>query len=67
MTSVKKAPLAAPIITAIIGTYLVVGPIVTDPAPEYLYTLGFLLLGFLVYIPFVYLQYAPPFLGTLFK
>ena len=44
----------APIVTIIVGSYLVVAPIATDPVIEYLYVLGSLFVGVLFYIPFVY-------------
>lgn len=54
----QQVPLIVPIVVAIIGSYLVVAPIITDPAIEYLYTVGALAIGFFVYIPFVYYKYS---------
>ena len=39
-------------------------PIVTEPAVEYLYVLGVLFVGFLVYIPFVYYKCSLGFMGN---
>lgn len=60
-----QVPLVVPIVVAIIGCYLVVAPIITDPAIEYLYTVGALLIGFVVYIPFVYYKLSFPCMGTI--
>ncbi len=43
-----------PIITAIVGCYLIAAPVVSDPTVEYLYVLVVLFIGFIIYIPFVY-------------
>lgn len=53
--------------TIVIGSYLVVAPIVTDPAIEYLYVLGVLFIGVLVYIPFVYYKCSLGFMGKNYK
>ena len=58
-----KVCIVIPIIVALIGCYLVVAPIITDPAIEYLYTVGALVIGFFVYIPFVYYKYSFPCMG----
>ncbi|CAL8113068.1 unnamed protein product [Orchesella dallaii] len=55
-----KVPLIIPIVAVIISAALVVLPIVYDPKLGYLAVLGFFLLGFLVYIPFVYYKYRLP-------
>lgn len=39
-------------------------PIVTDPAIEYLYVLGALFIGVLVYIPFVFYKCSLGFMGN---
>lgn len=44
----------------LVGLYLIVAPVLHDPAIEYLYVLGTLLLGFIVYIPFVFYKFSPP-------
>ena len=58
-----QAPLLAPIIVIFVGTYLVIAPIVTAPAMEYLYVAGVMALGVLVYIPFVYYKCSLQCLG----
>ncbi|XP_046458061.1 b(0,+)-type amino acid transporter 1-like [Daphnia pulex] len=60
-----KVPLFVPILTIIIGSYLVVAPIVTDPAIEYLYVLGALIIGVLFYIPFVFYKCSLGFMGPI--
>jgi len=40
--------------------YLVIGPIIDAPQIEYLYALGFILMGPVVYVPFVHYKWAPP-------
>ncbi|XP_032784128.2 b(0,+)-type amino acid transporter 1 [Daphnia magna] len=60
-----RVPLFVPILTIVIGSYLVVAPIVTDPAIEYLYVLGVLFIGVLVYIPFVYYKCSLGFMGPI--
>ena len=59
--------LIVPIIVIIVGSYLVVAPLVTDPAIEYAYIGAAILLGFIFYIPFVYKKYSMPFLGESFN
>lgn len=54
-----------PILVIIIGSYLVVAPIVTNPVVEYLYVLVALVLGVVVYIPFVYYKVTLSCLGKL--
>ncbi len=46
--------LVLPIVVAVTSVYLVVGPIVDDPAVEYLYATGFIILGVAVYAALVY-------------
>jgi len=60
-----KVWLIVPIIVIIVGSYLVVAPLVTDPAIEYAYIGAAILLGFIFYIPFVYKKYSMPFLGSM--
>jgi len=58
-----KVSLIIPVLVIIIGSYLVVAPLVTDPAIEYAYIGGVVLLGFFVYIPFVYKKWSMQCLG----
>jgi len=48
-----------------IGSYFIVAPIVTNPAVEYLFIVGAVLLGILVYIPFIYYKFSFGCLGIL--
>lgn len=43
-----------PIVTLVVGAGLVVLPVVTTPTLEYLFVVLALLVGVLIYIPFVY-------------
>lgn len=60
---VGQVPLIIPIITAIFGCYIVVAPLVSNPAAEYLYALISFFIGFLVYIPLVYFKYSVGWIG----
>lgn len=62
-----KVSLIIPVLVIIIGSYLVVAPLVTDPAIEYAYIGGVVLLGFFVYIPFVYKKWSMQCLGPITK
>jgi solute carrier family 7 (L-type amino acid transporter), member 9/15 len=57
-------PILAPIIVIIVGSYLVVAPVVTDPRPEYGYVAGVLFIGFVVYVPFVFYKWSMGCLGN---
>lgn len=49
----------------IVGSYLVVAPIIYDPDIQYLYILLVLMVGFVVYIPFIYYKFSLPHLGMI--
>ncbi|CAK9294978.1 unnamed protein product, partial [Gordionus sp. m RMFG-2023] len=51
-----KVFIGIPIIVLLVAVYLVIAPIIRDPAIEYLYATLFILCGLLLYIPFVYLK-----------
>ena len=53
-----KCPILIPIVMLIISCYLVIAPIVDNPQIEYLYSILFMALGALLYIPFVYMGYV---------
>lgn len=55
-------PIVIPVLVLLMSVYLVVGPIIDDPAIEYLYALAFILVGPLMYIPFVHYKWSPGFL-----
>ena len=48
----------------IVGSYLVVAPLVTNPTIEYCYVAAVLFIGFVVYVPFVYLKMSMGCLGN---
>lgn len=58
-----QVPIIVPVLVIVIGCYLVVAPIVTDPAIEYFYVLGIMGVGILFYIPFVYYKCSFVFMG----
>lgn len=51
-------PIFIPIIMIVIGSYFIVAPIISNPAVQYLFILGAVVVGILVYIPFVYYKYS---------
>ena len=51
-------PLIIPIILICIGCFLIVTPLVSNPVTEYLYILAVILVGFIVYVPFVYFKFS---------
>lgn len=60
-----KVPLVIPIFVLAMSVVLSVIPIVTKPAPQFLIAVAFIVLGILVYIPFVYYQYRMPYLDNI--
>ncbi|XP_006816949.1 b(0,+)-type amino acid transporter 1-like [Saccoglossus kowalevskii] len=57
-----KVPIIIPIIVFLASIYLVIAPIIDEPALEYLYATIFIFAGLIFYIPFVYYKYIPPFM-----
>ncbi|XP_070575142.1 b(0,+)-type amino acid transporter 1-like [Ptychodera flava] len=55
-----KVPIIIPIIVLLASIYLVVAPIIDEPALEYLYATLFIFAGFIFYVPFIYYKYSPP-------
>ncbi|XP_023236275.1 b(0,+)-type amino acid transporter 1-like [Centruroides sculpturatus] len=49
-----KVPIVIPVIVLIVSLYLVIAPILQNPAIEYLYASLFIFSGVIVYIPFVH-------------
>ncbi|XP_046385351.1 b(0,+)-type amino acid transporter 1-like isoform X2 [Ischnura elegans] len=49
-----KVPIILPIIVLLSSIYLIIAPVAADPRPEFLYAIGFIILGLTVYVPFVY-------------
>ncbi|XP_008479083.3 b(0,+)-type amino acid transporter 1-like [Diaphorina citri] len=60
-----QVPLVIPIFVLIMSIVLSLTPIVTKPAPQFLIAVAFIVLGILVYIPFVYYQYRMPYLDNI--
>lgn len=58
-----KVPIIIPIIVLVISTYLVIGPIIDKPQIEYLYTISFILIGLMMYWPFVRWRMHPQFMN----
>lgn len=58
-----KCPLVIPVLVLFISAYLIVAPIIDKPQIEYLYALGFIAAGMLVYLPIVKYGYVPKFMG----
>ncbi|XP_077982159.1 b(0,+)-type amino acid transporter 1-like isoform X2 [Glandiceps talaboti] len=55
-----KIPIIIPIIVLLASVYLVIAPIIDEPALEYLYATLFILAGLLFYVPFVHFKYSIP-------
>lgn len=60
---VLQLPLMVPIIVLIVCVYLTVAPFLGPVRTEFLYALGYLLLGALIYVPFVLLKLSIPGIG----
>ncbi len=56
-----------PVIMILIGSYFVVAPIISNPAVEYFFIIGAVLVGILVYIPLVYYKYSFGFMSIFFS
>lgn len=57
-----KVPLIIPVLVLVVSGYLVVAPIIDKPQIEYLYALGFIMAGLIVYVPFVKYGFTPRFM-----
>ncbi|XP_040832608.1 b(0,+)-type amino acid transporter 1 [Ochotona curzoniae] len=53
-----KVPIVIPILVTLIAVFLVLAPIITEPAWEYLYCVLFILSGLIFYFFFVYHKFA---------
>eukprot|EP00057_Strongylocentrotus_purpuratus_P025154 XP_011679628.1 PREDICTED: b(0,+)-type amino acid transporter 1 isoform X2 [Strongylocentrotus purpuratus] len=69
-----KVPIVLPIIVLIAAVYLVIAPIIEEPALEFLYAFLFILSGLIFYLPFVFykkelgcMKYLTVFLQLLFQ
>ena len=54
LTILLQVPLIFPVITLVVSVYLVIAPLVQDPAIEYLIVAISILAGLILYIPFVH-------------
>ena len=55
-----KTPWSILIFNLIVVVFMIVSPFVSSPKVEFLYGLGFVALGGIIYIPFVYMQRQIP-------
>lgn len=60
-----KVPIIIPIFILGVSLFLSITPIVTEPSFKYLSAVGFILIGVLVYIPFVYQKKRPAMMDRL--
>ncbi|XP_065202893.1 b(0,+)-type amino acid transporter 1 [Planococcus citri] len=60
-----KVPIIIPILVLVVSLYLTIAPIIDKPQIEYLYTIFFLIIGVIFYVPFVKHQYTPAFIKPL--
>lgn len=58
-----KVPIIIPVVVLVISAYLVIGPIIDKPQIEYLYTILFILMGLVLYVPFVRWRMHPGFMS----
>lgn len=58
-----KVPIIIPVVVLVISAYLVIGPIIDKPQIEYLYTILFILMGLVLYVPFVRWRMHPGFMN----
>lgn len=61
-----KVPIIIPIVVLVISAYLVIGPIIDKPQVEYLYTVLFILIGMVLYFPFVRWRMHPHFMSKIY-
>lgn len=61
-----RVPTIIPILILGVAVFLSTVPIVADPSPKYLFAIGFILSGVLVYIPFVYYRKRPRIMSKFF-
>jgi len=53
-----------PVLVVVISIFLVVSPVIDSPRVEYLYAIGFIVLGFLVYFPCCHYKFVMPGMGN---
>lgn len=54
-----KVPVVIPIFILLIALYLSATPIILDPSPKYLFAVGFILIGVIIYYWFIYKNKRP--------
>lgn len=54
-----RVPIIIPIFTVTVAVFLAIIPMITNPSVRYLFALGFVFVGVLVYIPFVFMKKRP--------
>lgn len=60
-----RVPTIIPCFILCVSIFLSTLPIIADPSPKYLFAIGFILSGILVYVPFVYYKKRPKIMGKL--
>ena len=55
-----RTPLIVPLLALVVCTLMFVAPFITDPKIEFFYGIAFILSGFIIYVPFVYLDKKIP-------
>ncbi|CAL1538495.1 unnamed protein product [Lymnaea stagnalis] len=60
-----KVPLPVPIIVLLASIYLVIAPIIQNPGVQFLYAVIFILAGFIIYVPFIYMGFHIKFMDTI--
>lgn len=58
-----KVPIVIPVVVMVVSILLVIAPIVDNPKIEYIYSIAFVVVGGLTYVPFVRYRVRVPFLG----
>lgn len=62
-----QVPIVIPIFVLVMSVVLFMTPILSNPKPQFLVALVFILSAFLIYIPFVYQKTRFPIVGTYTK
>ena len=58
-----QVPLVVPIVVLLACVYLLVAPVIQNPGGSGSFTLLILVLGLVVYVPFVHMNLKPPGMG----
>lgn len=62
-----KVPIIIPIFTLIVTIFLSLTPVIVEPSIKYLAAMVFIVVGVMVYVPFVYHKIRPKCMGMLSK